>query len=155
LKTSILYKVSVVISTYNGSAFILDQLYSILKQTYKISEIIIVDDASTDDTWLILQSFVLEHKIIKLYQNEQNLGYNKSFEKALQLASGDVIAISDQDDIWHENKIETLLNNWKDNTPLIYCNSVLFHGSVPKSLKSNKVIRCIQGADPKKLSFYN
>ncbi|HWJ29883.1 MAG TPA: glycosyltransferase [Flavisolibacter sp.] len=150
-----LHNVSIVISTYKGEAFIIEQLNTILNQTYPLYEIIIVDDASSDNTWSILQKIASREKIIKLYRNDQNLGYNKSFEKALQLATGDVIAISDQDDIWHLQKIEILLANWTDHTPLIYCNSILFEQTIPVVPKSNKVIRRIHGADPKKLSFYN
>ncbi len=98
-------KVSVVMCTYNGVQFINEQIDTILKQDYPIYELIIVDDRSIDDTWNRLLDWQKKDDRIQLYQNEQNLGYNKNFEKAIGLTTGDVIAIADQDDIWMPAKI--------------------------------------------------
>lgn len=108
--------VSIVLCTYNGEQFLKQQLDSLINQTYPYLEIIIVDDKSTDDTKEILESYAAEHPFIKLFFNESNLGYNKNFEKAISLSSGDYISICDQDDIWYNKKIKTLVNaignNW-------------------------------------------
>src|SRR6187402_1101242 len=93
-------RISVVLCTYNGSSFIDEQVASILAQQYQPSEIIIQDDCSTDDTWNKLLQWEQRSPLIRLFRNEQNLGYNKNFEQVIQRASGDFIAISDQDDIW-------------------------------------------------------
>ena len=114
--------ISVALCTYNGEKFLLEQLESILAQTYKNLEIIIVDDCSTDGTTEIIKAYAEKDKRIKLFQNEVNLGFNKNFEKALGLTSGDYIAISDQDDIWLPQKLQRLLDNIKNNW-LIFSNS--------------------------------
>lgn len=114
-------KVSVVLCSYNGSLYIEKQLDSILKQTYPIDEIIIVDDCSKDSTREILEEYQKRNNIIKLFFNEKNLGSNKSFKNAISLASNDYIVLSDQDDIWFTNKIEKQIKAIKsDNTkPLL------------------------------------
>ncbi|POY35543.1 hypothetical protein C3K47_14195 [Solitalea longa] len=116
--------VSIALCTYNGSKYIGEQLNSILNQTYDHIEVVICDDCSKDNTWNILTGFADKYNQIRLIKNEEQLGFNKNFEKAISFCSGEFIAISDQDDIWKENKIETLLNNINDNL-LIGSNSEL------------------------------
>lgn len=103
-------KVSIVVCTYNGEKYIGSQLDSILRQTYPIYEIIIQDDNSQDDTWKILQTYASKHSNIRIYRNERNLGVNGNFFSAIRKTKGDFIAISDQDDLWHEDKIEKQIN---------------------------------------------
>lgn len=99
-------KVSVVMCTYNGERFLREQLNSILAQDYPLYEIIVQDDRSTDDTWDILKSYCAAHpNLFKIYRNEEQLGFNRNFHTAMMRAKGDMIAISDQDDIWFDNKI--------------------------------------------------
>lgn len=114
--------ISVALCTYNGEKFLPEQMNSILAQTYKNLEISIVDDNSTDKTVDIINAYAEKDKRIKLFQNESNLGFNKNFEKALGLTSGEYIAISDQDDIWLPQKLQSLLDNIKNNW-LIFSNS--------------------------------
>jgi glycosyltransferase involved in cell wall biosynthesis len=141
--------------TYNGEEFVEEQVYSLINQTYPLHEIIIVDDGSIDNTVAVIKKMTEENPIISLYENDVNLGYNKNYEKALKLATGDIIAISDQDDVWDLKKIETLLTNWKDETLLIYCESVIFKNEIPKFPKPNRIIRRIKGADPRNFAVYN
>jgi len=101
--------VSIAMATYNGEKFIKKQIESILNQTYKNLEIVICDDNSIDNTFKILKEYADKDKRIKLYKNCNNLGFVKNFEKAINLSKGKYIALSDQDDIWVENKIEILL----------------------------------------------
>src|SRR5256885_16654050 len=110
------YFVSVVMCTYNGEQFLDEQIASVLNQDYKNIELIIVDDHSSDNTWQKLQQWQQKSPTIKIFRNEFNLGYNKNFEKAIQLASGNFIALSDQDDIWLPCKLSKLLNafSYKD-----------------------------------------
>ena len=108
--------VSIVLCTFNGEKFLKEQLDSLISQTYPNLEIIIVDDDSTDDTRKILNSYASKHPEIKLYFNERNLGFNKNFEKAISLSTGEYISICDQDDFWFPEKIEKLVKaigvNW-------------------------------------------
>src|SRR5258706_6364561 len=101
--------VSVVMCTYNGGRFVAEQLESICGQTYDKLQIIIVDDASTDNSYEIVKQHADKDKRIQPYQNDNNIGVNLNFNKACKLATGDLIAIADQDDIWERTKIEKLL----------------------------------------------
>lgn len=116
--------ISVVLATYNGEQFIEKQLDSILAQTYSNIEIIIVDDCSSDNTQAIVHKYASQNNCIYLYPNEQNIGYVKNFEKGMLLAKGDFIAPSDQDDIWHLEKLTTLYNQIESHE-IIYSNSEL------------------------------
>ena len=116
--------VSIALCTYNGERFLTEQLDSIINQTYRNLEIIVVDDRSDDATVEIIKSFAAKDDRIKFYENEINLGYNKNFERALRLTTGEYIAISDQDDIWEADKIQELVSNVGGNW-LIFSNSVL------------------------------
>lgn len=98
--------VSVVMCTYNGEQFLREQMDSILAQNYPLHEIIVQDDRSTDDTWDILQSYAKAHPgLFKLFRNDEQLGFNRNFHTALLRATGQYVAISDQDDIWFPQKI--------------------------------------------------
>lgn len=102
-------KISVVLATYNGEKYISEQMMSIYKQTYKVDEVIIVDDDSKDNTISIVNSFIKENGLDDswfLYQNEENLGYRLNFKKAFSYATGDIVILSDQDDVWEEDKVE-------------------------------------------------
>ena len=86
-------KVSVVMATYNGEEYIVEQLDSIINQSYPVDEIIICDDKSTDRTVGVITEYISRKKIreIKLYENSENLGFAENFNKALNLAKGDYI----------------------------------------------------------------
>jgi glycosyltransferase involved in cell wall biosynthesis len=135
--------VSVVIATYNGEAFLAKQLDSIANQTYSNIEVIVVDDRSTDSTALLVNTYVEKYQNVKLFINDQNLGYVKNFEKGFLLAKGDFIAPSDQDDIWEPNKIEILLNEIGEHE-IVYCNSCLIDENdhpLHKKLSDIKTLR--------------
>jgi glycosyltransferase involved in cell wall biosynthesis len=104
--------VSIVMCTYNGEKFLRQQIDSILAQSYPNIELLVVDDASTDNTSAILEDYRRKDSRVKIYFNEKNLGYNRNFEKGFSLASADYIAISDQDDIWEKEKIERMMQDW-------------------------------------------
>jgi hypothetical protein len=95
--------------TYNGAEFLPAQLQSILTQSRPPDEIVICDDVSTDDTQTLLKKFATESPVpINLHFNDQNLGTVKNFERAISLCTGDVIALSDQDDVWRNDKLQRL-----------------------------------------------
>lgn len=108
-------KVSIALATYNGEKFIREQLDSILQQSITNWELIICDDCSTDSTLQILNQYSSKDLRIKIFKNEINLGFKNNFEKAISLCSGDYIALSDQDDVWTRNHLETLLDNLGEN----------------------------------------
>ena len=91
--------VSVVMATYNGEKYLREQLDSIIQQTYPIHEIIIQDDCSTDGTITIIEAYIKKYPYVKLFSNDHNVGFNQNFKNAAMRATGDLVAISDQDDI--------------------------------------------------------
>lgn len=100
------HTVSVVMCTFNGEKYLKEQLDSILRQTYPILELIVQDDCSTDNTYSIVEEYAQKYPFIKLFRNEKQLGVNQNFFSAMQRSKGELIAISDQDDIWEDNKLE-------------------------------------------------
>lgn len=119
-----MFVVSIVMATYNGAKFLHAQMDSILRQTYKDFEIVIVDDCSTDNTFEILQDYQTKYNNIKIKKSLENKGVTKTFECAINLCSGKYIAFCDQDDVWLPNKIERLMAEIGDNL-LIHCDAKL------------------------------
>lgn len=117
-------KVSILVATYNGEKFLRKQLDSIVNQNYQNLEIIIQDDGSNDDTLEILNEYAEKDDRISVSKNKKNLGIIQNFYDLISKSSGDYIAISDQDDIWEEDKIKILLENIEDSS-LIYTDSAL------------------------------
>jgi glycosyltransferase involved in cell wall biosynthesis len=107
---------SVAMCTFNGADFLPAQLASIAEQTRLPDELIICDDASTDGTRALLESFARTASIpVSLYFSDQNTGSVKNFERAIGLCTGDVIALSDQDDVWHKDKLELIEQHLQRN----------------------------------------
>ena len=102
--------VSIAMATYNGEKFLKEQIDSLLNQSYKNIEIVIVDDCSKDNTVNIVKEYQQQIANIKLLVNEKNVGVSKTFEKAIENSNGEFIALCDQDDIWMLEKIETLMS---------------------------------------------
>ena len=102
-------RISVAVCTYNGADFLPAQLQSIAEQSRPPDEIVVCDDASTDETRAVLESFANSATIpVSLHFADQNAGSVKNFERAIGLCSGDVIALSDQDDVWRADKLQLL-----------------------------------------------
>ena len=99
-------RISVCMATFNGEKYIKKQLISILNQINNNDELIISDDSSTDSTIEIITS--LNDKRIKLYKNQKFKSPIFNFENAIKQADGDIIVLSDQDDIWYPNKISII-----------------------------------------------
>jgi hypothetical protein len=102
-------RISVAMCTYNGADFLPAQLESIFVQTRQPDEIVICDDGSTDETISLIPENIVLHK------NEKNLGTVKNFEKAIGLCTGDVIVLSDQDDVWREDKLQLIEDVFSSN----------------------------------------
>jgi glycosyltransferase involved in cell wall biosynthesis len=115
--------ISVCIATYNGEKYIHDQLQSILKHLGEHDEIIISDDHSVDSTVSIIQEF--NDSRIWIIKNKGR-GVIQNFENAIEHAKGDYIFLSDQDDIWSENKIEICIQNFNRGYDLILSDCTMF-----------------------------
>jgi glycosyltransferase involved in cell wall biosynthesis len=92
---------------------------------------------------------------ISLSQNNFNIGFTSNFESALQMAKHDYIAISDQDDIWHHQKIEKMMAAFEPDAAAIYCDSVRFTKDIPIHPIKNKSSRHVAGTNVRKLALYN
>ncbi|MDD3579949.1 MAG: glycosyltransferase [Desulfobacca sp.] len=98
--------ISIAMTTYNGERFLQEQLDSFTNQSRLPDELVVCDDGSQDSTMKILQAFAERAPFkVRLYQNPENLGVSKNFEKAMSLCQGDIIVLSDQDDVWRFPKL--------------------------------------------------
>ena len=105
--------VSVIIPTYNREKTILKSINSVLKQTYKDIEVIIVDDCSTDNTEEIIKN--IDDKRIIYYKLKENSGACVARNKGIDLAKGEFIAFQDSDDEWNKNKLEIQMKHLKNS----------------------------------------
>ncbi len=104
-------KVSVIIPTYNREKYIISSLESVLNQTYKNIEIIIVNDGSTDETEKLLEPYFHQVRYIK----QENAGKSVAVNKGLDIATGDFIWVMDDDDIAHPMKVEIQVRSFRKN----------------------------------------
>jgi len=103
-------RISVALCTYNGARFLPAQLDSFLAQTRLPDELVVCDDSSSDGTWALLEDFARRAPFpVRLERNPERLGSTKNFEKAIGLCTGDLIATSDQDDVWLPGKVEAVV----------------------------------------------
>lgn len=104
-------------ATFNSEKYIMQQLDSIIQQTIKVDELIIVDDYSTDNTIKILNEYIEKCDLYtwKFLKHTVNKGYIESFSEGLRYANGEIIILCDHDDIWLENKVEIILNTFEKN----------------------------------------
>jgi len=102
--------VSVIVPTYNRAHMITRSLGSIIRQTYRDIEIIVVDDGSTDDTGDVVGELARRSQRLILYEKKSNGGCASARNRGLQLASGELITFLDSDDAWEENALETLVS---------------------------------------------
>lgn len=122
-------KITVCVATYNGENYIKEQLDSILSQLGKHDEVVISDDGSTDRTLEIIQ--IINDPRIKIYHSSfRNVILN--FENALEKATGDIIFLSDQDDIWYPNKVEKSIKIL-ENQDLIFSNLSVFSDDITEN----------------------
>jgi len=149
-------KVSIIIPTYNREKFLTRALNSILIQTFKNFELIVIDDASTDNTEKVLKNFQKKDKRIKYFRNSQNKGPSESRNIGIRMAKGKYIAFLDSDDEWLPQKLEKQLKfienkNAKVVTCWAYVNDKIrkkkylckvpyYKNPIPKILKENYIL---------------
>lgn len=100
-------RISVCMASYRGAHYVRDQISSILKELGPHDELVIVDDASPDNTVDVIREFTDPR--IRLIQNARNAGYVRTFEKAITASRGQFIFLSDQDDVWVPGRVENML----------------------------------------------
>lgn len=130
LDNGALPRISVALCTYNGAAFLTEQLDSLHAQSRLPDELVVCDDGSTDATLRILDNFAAQAAFpVHIHLNPTTLGVCGNFVKAISLCSGDFIALSDQDDIWQPNKLLHALNMIQQaaNPPTtLYCSRLQY-----------------------------
>jgi len=147
--------VSIALCTYNGEEFLKEQLDSLIAQTYRNLEIIVVDDCSTDSTIGILSEYADQHPLIQLFRNEKNLGYTQNFEKALRLCKGEFIAICDQDDIWLPEKISLQVDAIKTNLLIYHDSEFIDAQGGAMGLRISDKFNFYRGSDPTVFLYLN
>lgn len=124
-------KASVVVTMYNGSRFIIEQLDTLRSQTYPNIEVIIADDISKDDSVSIVRDYIENYGLQNSWRvivNTVNKGYSRNFLETCAMTTGEVIFFCDQDDKWNEDKIEIMMHTLEDHLEvnLLCCNLTPF-----------------------------
>lgn len=114
-------RVSVVMAVYNGEKYLLEQLQSLKDQTRNPDEVIIMNDCSSDNTVEMIKDFIKEFALENwnIINNISNLGWRKNFIEGLKKSTGDYIFLCDQDDIWHNDKIECMTKALDENEQIL------------------------------------
>jgi glycosyltransferase involved in cell wall biosynthesis len=113
-------KISIAMASFNGARFIREQLESFSRQTRPPDEVVICDDGSTDCTAGIVAEFSAGAPFpVHFHRNAERLGYVRNFERAISLATGDVIFLSDQDDVWFEDKVQSICRHFEANPHIL------------------------------------
>lgn len=117
-------RVSVALCTHNGATFVEQQVRSILAQSHRPTEIVLSDDASTDDTVDLVSAAVAPTDVsLTVIRNTVALGVTKNFEQAVLACSGDLVALSDQDDVWRPDRLELLAARFAAEPDLLLAHS--------------------------------
>ena len=111
--------VSVIMTSYNHEAYLNEAISSILTQTINDFELIVIDDASLDNSVSIIMEAAKNDSRIRAFFHEENLGISRTLNEALSLSKGDYIAIAASDDLWIPEKLEKQLDILKTNNNLI------------------------------------
>ncbi len=120
--------IDVVVPVYNGMPFVERTLKSIVAQTLKPTNIIIVNDGSTDDTFNFLKKFQVEHANFSIHIiDKPNGGHSTATNAGIQVSKSEFVALVDADDLWHPSKLEKQLqiffqSPFKENLGVVYCN---------------------------------
>lgn len=111
-----MFKINILLATYNGEKYLNEQLDSLFSQTFQDFKIIIRDDQSTDNTLEIIKEYqvLYQNRIELLEDNLGNLKSSKSFMKLLEYSKAEYLMFCDQDDIWLPTKIEVSFNRLKE-----------------------------------------
>jgi glycosyltransferase involved in cell wall biosynthesis len=120
-------RVSVCLATYNGAAYVAEQLASVLAQLGPDDEVVIVDDASTDDTPAVIRA--VGDPRIRLEVSTVNRGYAATFEQAISEARGGYLLLSDQDDVWAAGRVDAMRDALRQSSVVVGNIDVLGSGA--------------------------
>lgn len=115
-------------ATYNGAGYLAEQLESLRVQTTTPLELVVTDDASSDDTVAVIRAFAETCGFpVRIEINPERLGYRRNFMKAASLCRGDVVLFCDQDDIWLPTKLAEVVAAFaRDEVLFVYHNAEMF-----------------------------
>lgn len=112
-------KVSVIICTYNRAKLLPRAIDSVLSQDFKDFELLVIDDASTDETENLIASYIKKDPRVKYYKNDFNIGVVKSRNQAVSLAKAEYIAMLDSDDWWLKKEKLSIQVDFLNNNPAV------------------------------------
>jgi glycosyltransferase involved in cell wall biosynthesis len=141
--------VSIALATYNGSRYIDEQLGSLARQRRLPDELVATDDGSSDDTVARLEAFAATAPFpVRVHRNDQRLGYRANFLRAAGLCRSELIAFSDQDDVWEEGKLLTCLAPFSDRDVLL-----VYHDALATTADGYPIARLQQLPAPSTLGY--
>ena len=132
--------VTILIPVYNRESIIAETIQSALDQTYKNIEVVIVDNASTDNTWQIIQSFAEKDSRIRAFRNETNLGPVRNWLRCVDEATGEYGKILWSDDLIAHDFIEKTLPLFNESVGFVYSGANIFTGVNPLEAKSSYLL---------------
>ena len=139
--------ISVVMATYNGARYIVEQLDSIRTQSRPVDEVVIRDDRSSDGTVAIVEKYIERYGLAgwSIAVNERNLGYADNFHTAMAHATGDLVVFCDQDDVWLPDRIERMEACFAHDPRIkaLYSEFGLFYESDDVARVSSPVVRAM------------
>ncbi len=133
--------VSVIIPVYNSEKFIKETLNSVLNQTYKNIEIIIINDCSIDNSENIIKSYCSKYKNIIYYKKQKNEGVAVARNLALDIAKGRYVAFLDSDDLWEKEKVEKQITLIKEKEASISYTAIEMINEYQDKIKSKREVR--------------
>lgn len=138
--------ISLIMTTYNGEQLIIEQLDSIRMQTQKPDQVTIFDDCSKDNTVAVVREYIKKYELVtwSITKNEVNKGYSFNFTDAMKVAKGDLIFLSDQDDIWLPDKIEKMAKIMEKNITIELLASnveIFYNGKAPQKVNFEQFSR--------------
>ncbi len=131
-------KVSVMMPCYNDERYVAQAIESVLRQDYSDFELVIVNDASTDNSAAIIESYEKQDPRIKLLHNKENLGNGLTRQVALDNSRGEYIAFCDSDDLWLENKLSLFITAAQDadQTTIIHSDAIIIDDNGKESAET-------------------
>lgn len=136
-------RISVVVTTYNGSKYVIQQLESILNQSIEPDEVLILDDCSNDGiTQNLITKFIEDNKLDKwkFSINKTNVGWKRNFVQGIQRTTGEYIFLADQDDVWMNDKVETMVGVMESNKNInLLCSNYLLLDQSNNTNKYKKI----------------
>jgi glycosyltransferase involved in cell wall biosynthesis len=130
------FKISVAMTTYNGEAFVEEQIESILRQTRLPDELVVSDDGSTDRTIDLIKKATTDCSFpVRIFRNARNVGPTRNFENAIREATGDIIFPCDQDDYWLPERVDVTASVFGKSRDVVltYCDAELADGELRPS----------------------